>query len=278
VQSEHTNVVDGRRVSWVPPVDPVATVWLFGGSSAFGLGQRDDHTIASELAKASWRDGRPIEVVNWGVHGDVHWMEARRMRSAITEGLELPDVVVFYDGFNELNTFNYVNLQGRAGGQSYVGSLDSTSLQRLDPLERLLKRISRLGQETGLVESEQAVTLSDEEVVAAAVRQYRSSVEETRRWLEAEGIPAVYVYQPSRATRAEPVAGEGEDDAAYLRMERSFRSQLPEAVVDLSGAMDAERAPVYWDSVHTNELGARRTADELHELLEPLLDGSEPQG
>lgn len=274
VRTEHTNVVDGRRRSWTPPVPARATVWVFGGSAAFGVGQRDERTIASELAKASWEAGTPIEVVNWGVHGDVHWMENRRLRAALTGGMEPPDLVVFYDGFNELNTVNYVNLQQRASGLTYVGSMDSTTLQRLDPVERFLLRFSAWGRATGLVEPAAGTSMSDEEVVDVAVRQYRSSVEETVAWLEAEGIPVLLVYQPSRATREQQVDGEGQDSADYVRMEQAFRSQLPDAVVDLSGAMDRVTSPVYWDAVHTNEAGAEQVASALHALVRDRLDDS----
>ena len=59
------HVVDGRRATWRPAVTPgcrPAKVWMFGGSTAFGQGQRDDHTIASELARVAWEDGIAVDV------------------------------------------------------------------------------------------------------------------------------------------------------------------------------------------------------------------------
>ena len=51
---------------------------MFGGSTTYGLNQRDGHTIASELARAAAADGIELDVHNKGNNGQLHWMEAER--------------------------------------------------------------------------------------------------------------------------------------------------------------------------------------------------------
>lgn len=257
VRTPYTNVVDGRRLTWRPPEIPRRTVWVFGGSTAFGLGQRDDHTIASELARAAWADGVALDVVNWGVHGDVHWMEWNRLRDALARGEAPPDLVLFYDGFNDLATISYVNNQGRAAGRSFLGSVDSEPLRRGSTLDRLLRDIAAIGQDRGLQPEPPTSVLPSDEVVDLAARLFDESVAESTAGLERLGIPAYVLYQPSRVTRAVAVTGEGDDGDDARSLERRFRARLPSGVVDLSGALDATTEPVFWDSVHHNELGSR---------------------
>jgi hypothetical protein len=124
VRSRDTNVVDGRRVTWQPTDAPRLRVWMFGGSTTFGLGQRDDHTIASELAKGADAAGIPIEVTNFGVHGDVHWNETQRLREALASGAAPPDLVVFYDGWNDFKSHTFDYADGSASGEVFRGILD----------------------------------------------------------------------------------------------------------------------------------------------------------
>ncbi len=100
--STYTNIVDGVRTSYSPSVsgDPVS-VWFFGASALFGDGQRDDHTIPSEFARLAEADGIPVEVRNFGRPGTAMWQELELFQQLISTG-QKPDLVVFYDGFNDL--------------------------------------------------------------------------------------------------------------------------------------------------------------------------------
>lgn len=98
----YTNVVDGARVSYEPttPGDAL-TVWFFGGSALFGDGQRDEHTIPSEFARIAEEQGIPVEVRNYGRPGIAMWQELELYEQLVGTG-DKPDLVVFYDGFNDL--------------------------------------------------------------------------------------------------------------------------------------------------------------------------------
>ena len=86
-RTTHINVVDGKRVTWTPPPCSCrrVRVWVYGGSTTWGVGQRDGHTIPSELARAAWADGVALEVENRGVGGDAHWEEAQRFAWDLAE-------------------------------------------------------------------------------------------------------------------------------------------------------------------------------------------------
>jgi len=272
LRTPHTNVVDGRRVTWRPPAPPEATVWLFGGSTMFGLGQRDDHTVASALARAAWERGVALEVVNFGVHGDVHWMEQRRLRSALTGGAAPPDVAVFYDGWNDLYAMEDFNAQGRAAQYPYRGMADTVVLPDWDRL----RRFTRFLNGTGVGAPGPATTvLPPAALVDHALRQYRASVAETRRELEAAGIVGRFFLQPTRATRDRAVAGEGVDSPEWRRQVATFNAGAPAGVVDLTAVFDDHRIPIYWDGGHTNEAGAQLVAEAM---LDEVLAATEEAG
>jgi len=95
---------DGRR-SYVPPIartgDPV-DIWFLGGSTTFGEGQRDEHTIPSEVARLAADDGLPVRVHNLGQQGLVSWQQLVIFERELARR-PAPDLVVFYDGTNDYN-------------------------------------------------------------------------------------------------------------------------------------------------------------------------------
>jgi hypothetical protein len=51
------------------------TLWMFGGSTTWGEGQRDDYTIASWLSRLAARGGIPLDAHNYGQRGWTHFQE-----------------------------------------------------------------------------------------------------------------------------------------------------------------------------------------------------------
>jgi lysophospholipase L1-like esterase len=267
----YVHVEHGRRRTWAPPADgdagPPVRVWMFGGSALFGIGQRDEHTVASQLARAAWEEGIRLEVSNFGFHADVHWMERNRLVAALAASPERPDLVIFYDGFNEAGIFSVANGRGVAGRHPFLGTLDAAGIE---PDASLVRRLDRLllGDPT---ESPPTSVLRSDELEALAVRQYRESIAATQRLVLGRRLRAVFVFQPSRASRSAPVAGEGSDPVEVRAAAARWRSELPAGVTDLSGVFDRTEQPVYFDGVHTNELGADIVARAIYDRVRPEL-------
>ncbi|MEL7209793.1 MAG: hypothetical protein AAGK32_16420, partial [Actinomycetota bacterium] len=72
-ESEYINTTGEERVSYRPSPsgDDPLKVAFFGGSVVFGMGQRDEHTIPSAVARAAESDGVELEVHNYGLPGQV---------------------------------------------------------------------------------------------------------------------------------------------------------------------------------------------------------------
>jgi lysophospholipase L1-like esterase len=264
---EHLNVVDGRRISYAPD-DPELTVWFFGGSTMYGIGQRDEHTIPSVVAKLAEADGMGIEAINFGVSGDVNWTEMIRFTQALGD-LPPPDLVVFYDGANEM---------GVATRRLEEGSIDPTTLERygVSDVERGMHSDSMDADvpEPGTAER-------DELQVELAASQYRRGVEANRRLGEVYDVPVMHFWQPQPFAKVPTDA----DDELWRRLQFSkdqlantrqlyteTRERSDVDPIDISDALDGTSAEIYFDSSHTNELGARLVAEAMYEHVRPQLE------
>lgn len=267
VAERYTNVTDGvRRSRAVPDCDcrPLV-VWLLGGSAAFGIGQRDEHTIASELIRIAGEDGRSLDVRNMAVPGWTLWQEYQGLLARLALGTERPDLVVFYDGANDVAGAVF----GAAAGQ-----VDPTApiVLQADDLKTLV--------ESGSATVPDAATLR--RIGEDAADRYRALQELVEPQLAAMGIDTAWffqpdaltdpvqrrgldaLYQPGTANRARTFSLDAAAEAASLR--------LAPDVHDLRHLFDGYDQPVFLDTVHTNEVGATVAAGAIYEVLGPQLD------
>lgn len=268
------NQRDGRRESSSPEGDDPAAriVWFFGGSTMYGIGQRDAHTIPSVFARTAAEAGIPVEVENFGVPAYMTYQQALALEQALREGPP-PDLVVFYGGFND--TFSGMLrplVPGAPGIPAHGFGVDIDAL--LD---------DEVAEVIGAVpanRSDQAVLPSTEERYEGVLTQYQRGSALARDLLEPRGIPLVELWQPTVFSRDAVVAGEqtsmqiiGWDDfqtRQWASVDQDLRDRLPDGVVDLGDVFDDTTEPVYTDQVHTNEVGAAIVAEAIFDIVRDL--------
>lgn len=256
-EGETLSIVDGHRRSYQPE-DPELVVWYFGGSTMFGLGQRDEHTIPSVVARLAERDGISIKSVNFGAMSTVNWSETIAFAEAISTE-ERPDLVVFYDGVNEVgNGFSRVEM-GQLDPDRSIRSLVTEEERRL----------------TQRPVPEMTVEEQNERVIELAAAQYRRGVDLGRAVADANDVEILHFWQPSFDSKLiGPADAEGLRRVGIVREEgeRGERSEeivaaVDADVIDLSRALDDADRPVFWDWGHTNEYGAAMVAEAMYEQL-----------
>jgi lysophospholipase L1-like esterase len=267
IRGEHVNVVDGRRVTYSPD-DPTLEVWFFGGSTTFGVGQRDEHTIPSVVARLAEADGVRIRATNFGVNGDVNWQETLRFAEALGGDLPSPDLVVFYDGWNDESLGMY---------RAEIGSVDAATSERLpfSDLDRDRESVI-LGGRDRLGPGSEQVALG----IPLAAAQYGRGVRTARSLAAAEGAEVLHFWQPIAAVKQYFPS----DDELLRRtgLQPRWRDQRVAEYgairehsgvdpIDLSTALDQVDRPVYFDHGHTNEMGARVVAEAMYAHLRPVL-------
>ena len=88
------------QAPWPPRSDAV-NVFVFGGSTTYGFGLRDDETIASYLQQcAPAPPGEFVAVYNFGREGYFSSQELVLFQQLLNEGF-VPQVAVFIDGLND---------------------------------------------------------------------------------------------------------------------------------------------------------------------------------
>lgn len=82
-------------------------IWIFGGSTIRGATNHDDRTIPSFLAQTMNNDrtDRKYSVVNFGINSFNSLLESKYLQKALIEIRPLPDLVIFYDGANDIKYF-----------------------------------------------------------------------------------------------------------------------------------------------------------------------------
>lgn len=282
VASAHVNVEDGYRRSWQPPPCDCRrlSVWVYGGSTTFGLDQRDGHTIPSELARVAHDDGLVVDVSNRGIPGQLHWMEAERFAWDLTVD-DPPDLVVFYDGINDTWATNTLNNQKTTDIPALIDpDLDSawTGSERSsgDPP----------GGPPGarFVGRERGEQMTMPQAAETTVARYDRSRTISAAAAAEHGVVARYVWQPTRSSRP-LVEGEPHSDTDgenWVRhREQLMRAALADDVIDVSDVFDDVDEPLFVDDAHHNETGARLVAEAIYanisDELRELAGGEAPR-
>ncbi|MGO9057083.1 MAG: SGNH/GDSL hydrolase family protein [Candidatus Binataceae bacterium] len=100
---------NGNRVTWNQPHQagdgrPPLRIFMMGGSTTWGTGVRDDHTLPSLLAhRFAHNPGYDVEVTNLAQIGYVTTQELLLLYQLLRQG-QRPDLVIFYDGINDCFT------------------------------------------------------------------------------------------------------------------------------------------------------------------------------
>lgn len=107
---------NGQRKTSNPSLKDSTTalkIFCFGGSTMYSSGARDEHTIPSELAHLIHKNfpDQNVEVTNFGCHGYTRATENIQLQRELVKN-NIPDIVIFYDGVNEVISGHQNNAAG----------------------------------------------------------------------------------------------------------------------------------------------------------------------
>lgn len=267
-EGSYINVRGAVRRSYQPrpPADAAPVVWLLGGSALWGVGQRDMHTIPSELARIAELRGSPVRVVNLGQPGYTSWQSVLLLEQQLAVS-PAPDLIVLYDGAADLE----VQLERPSDAPTHfnVPGVNTDLVGRDSAREQLeewwatyreVSIVNRAIERVQAVFGAQRAEASEPDVIANVVDLHQRSTDLAAFVAGRHGVPVVFAWQA-----AEGVPG---DDGGY----RTVASVPTDpSVADLSGVLDDIEDPVYLDGVLTNERGARVVAAELWARVQPFV-------
>jgi hypothetical protein len=270
----------GKRVTWNqdPPDRPgLIRIAIFGGSTTWGTGARDEFTIPSYVSKLlAEKYPHRFNITNYGQDGYVTTQEVIELLREIQRE-NIPDLVIFYDGYNE----TYTAAQSGAAGIPMNEDNRMREFNILHPSRNrdfyfeVLSRTNTFqlmkGLRTALWPQTVAAAdtfkpISDEEALANAVVQvYFRNINFVTAMERRFGIVARFFWQPSVFTKAHPTQSEQSlirnsqpVASLYKRvhegMKQTQRDSGPASFRDISDALNAYPGTAYIDPIHSTEL------------------------
>jgi len=253
---------DPLPIRRTPPVEAAKTIWLFGGSSAFGYGVPDNDTLAAHLQQLL-----PVRVIN---HGHLGWYSSQEelLFEWLLRGGKRADVAVFLDGFNDSRYRDDVP-DGDAAPQPEQRMIQvSPEFPPVRFVRTVLRKLARRA-----APATWPPTRSDDiaRLATNTARRYEANVQLGRAAASTAGIRTLFVWQPTpfEAIHAPP------DDPAVKRvfavMARNPVIEPANALVrqrmqgddfvDLSRLFANDRfGDVYVDSCHYGDVASAKLA------------------
>ena len=276
----YINIDGWSRRSYEPsdlPAD-APVVWMFGGSTTWGEGQRDDYTIASYLSRIATDAGAPIRVVNYGQRGWTHFQEMILFEQLLAAGPG-PDLALFYDGANEINaqTLGAKGVPTHTLADQYAQRLSGGSISqefgergaaepgalstiwstyaRHSAVRKVVGRIyDAVSPPAGAAPADRAPRAGEDQPPGTT---YVKTVEDARN--------AVEVYERGRRI-TQHLAADRSVDAVFFWQpvvigpaEEWANAHISAPTVNISDAL-IDHQDVFIDGGHTNEEGARLVA------------------
>jgi lysophospholipase L1-like esterase len=314
MSSPYLNIdADGNRVTWSKPeaarsgARPTLRVFMLGGSTLWGTGVRDNHTLASLLAKRfAHNSDYDVEVTNLGQIGYVSTQELLLLYQLLRRG-QRADLLVFYDGVNDAFT-GYQNGMGgltqseffRAQEFSILGSswgrkkLYSVALRSAllnTGLGDLLKLLAGLDNPNMVTHEVKPNTLlsyvappQDFEGIDAVerdvVEMYLFNVQLERMLAEHFKSRALFYWQPTVFSKNQLAPFErrllpGDPTRAefFRGVYKLVATAAPHnGVVDISGILNNRHQLDFIDPFHLNEAANEIVANRMASDMIPMLD------
>lgn len=301
--------IDSLGHRWTPqpaqPATPVARVRLYGGSTMWGEPQRENRTIAAEISRRLQQlagPGARVEVTNVAETGYVFTQELIQLMLDLRAGSR-PDVVLFYDGLNDVAATvqrgapgDPQNESNRVADFALGRALDRASYE--SRLQKDVRPFAVLGGQAfkrlALVQWAQSRKAAPARTFiaadSAAIGTARTYVENARHveMLAARyGFTPVYVWQPNlHATekRLDPyeqgLRQQIASDPFHHRvqaahrlvpqmLDSAMRGVAPERFVNAASLFKDDPQPVFVDRIgHTTESSIPTIVDSFWPTLE----------
>ena len=187
---KYFNVVNNRRLTVNLNSKTKRKLYIFGGSTIYNSEVPDDLTIASQLASFIPSD-LGFEVVNMGVTSVHSTQQFARLRMEVK--LEPDDIVVFYDGVNDvLQRIVYENQEGFMYGSPKNGNF----LRAL----HFIARYSAIAQLLINIMADNPRDFS-QELLDLSIDKYLETLIAVRAYVEAKDADFYHFLQPTLFTK-----------------------------------------------------------------------------
>ncbi len=281
--------VNGVRATWKPPASAndaarkPLRILMFGGSTLWGVGARDEGTVPSCLARELASRGIRAEITNLGEIAYVSSQELIALVRLLQNGAR-PDVVIFYDGVNETISaildrragipsneenrrveFNVRRQPGRLLGLLFTSLIeDSASFRFARSLEQRLRGLAAVPQPAIVLPP--LSSSARKQLVEEIVHWYEQNVKVVEMLGREYGFEPLFYWQPVLFTKPNRGSFENEERARYAWGEPVFLDVYQRVASDpalnsdkrwhnISRIFGDSADVLYSDFCHTTERG-----------------------
>jgi len=282
----------------------VVRVFMFGGSTMWGFPTRDEFTIPSCLSRIGNSTMKSsgkhvcVQVYNFGQSGYVSGQEISELLNVLRSNAR-PDLVVFYDGANDL----FSAYQNRMAGipQNEENRRKEFNLVR-EPLRATLTALETVATCSGLARVARVVTRSilgqqsqmpaagsradavmQDDLAQQIVRTYEANIAFVEALSRAFAFSAEFVWQPLVFTKTHLT--KPEQDAARLWEYLKPLSERTNALLraseamsrksnfhNLTSAFEDKNETIFVDWCHVTEEGNEMVARKITQAILPKLN------
>ncbi len=262
-----------NQAPW-PPRSSTYNLFVFGGSTAFGLGVTNEETIASFLQEIlnARNVARPVAVYNFGTPAYASRQEATLYYGFLTSGV-VPDLAVFIDGLNEMAWAETPALTTEIS--RYVeGKAFRDFLYNHVPMVSLAYSVIHRREPAG--------NLTPDAGPAAdrVIQRWMSNKRVIEAMAASFQVKTLFVWQPVPYynydlqyhifCQARPDCKNDAGSALYSRMKTvNARGQLGDDYLWLGDMQVGRKENLYVDNVHYNPMFGKEIAELVAERIHP---------
>jgi hypothetical protein len=262
-----------NRRPQAPRLSRDVTIHCFGGSTMWGFGNRDEHTIPSNLARLLAGEGYNVVVKNYAVWGYAMTHELIHLLLNLQVDIK-SDIAIFFDGFNEmLGPIHNGNLGNGFGYHQRVANAEPMSTRRaFEFLTRETSLYAALHKNDPPPPEPLWPRDNLQPAVTDIVKRYRVNMTALRAIAATYGIEPIFFWQPLvyskkvlSAAEEEVARGYNTDVIEYKELFRLVSSEaaIAPGVIDISHIFDDTKESMYNDNVHYTEVANERVAEAM---------------
>jgi lysophospholipase L1-like esterase len=292
VSGKYINVKRNLRATWdsklVTHNMDIASIFCFGGSTMWGWGARDNHTVPSYIAKdCHVHVSNPVTVINYAQLGYVSSQCLITLITLLQRGIR-PNLAVFYDGLNDIFSAYQAGIAGVAQNEfNRKFQFESTFKQKIyeqiqnrSYLCRSLKKIATQSNAAmGTMNPQKTFSIHPKTLARCLIDLYIENTKIISALGKQYGFRCLFYWQPVLFTKKK--RSDFEDKVyKYHKFWEDFYNctndifseiDLPENIFNISDLFSNYREPLYIDPWHVNETGNRILASRMLENILPLI-------
>ena len=271
----YIKIKDGRRVTVGSNGLRQRRVLVFGGSTVFCAEVPDLLTSSSQLQQLILKNNFDFDVLNYGIPG----LRIENQFNILKNVSDLGpgDIVVFYDGVNDLIRVFEEGLD-RHKNQAPWRQLNSFSFA-VEKRSSLFKHLSISGYVDNIGVANEYLDSDARQYISDNWLKYE---ELARELVQKTGADFVHILQPNWLTYKKLSEGKSEDrrfsDMRVIQEIFKNNATQKSGIIDFTDRLDSLTDAPFLDWVHLDEVGDKKIAEEMFTVLKPLLSKSMEQG